>query len=151
MTWNDFTNTEKIAIFKSAIAVARCNYNSSLLGSLIRRSEPKHELNYSQNLYLNMLFMRMNRGGDPKSFTNAALSMQDKVMANTIKQMSREKRDFVFLIWCSILCRISNSTFMGSMSMSDFPSEYNSVVKAMANDMNITIQSSFEMDEFGYF
>ena len=93
----------------------------------------------------------MNGTGDPKSFMNAVNSMQDREMASIIKQMSKEKRDFVFLIWASILCRISNSSFFGSMSMSDFPSEYNSTVEAMAKDMNVTILHTFDIDDVGYF
>lgn len=151
MTWDDFTRTEKIAIFKSAIAVACCNYNPSLLKGLFRRPEPKHNINYAQKEYLNILLIRMNGRGDPNSFMNAVRSMQDKEMANTIRQMNREKRDYVFLIWCSVLSRESNSTIFGSMSMSDFPSEYNSVVNAMANDMNITVLSTFVIDQFGYY
>ncbi len=151
MTWDDFTRTEKIAIMKSALAVARCNYNPSILGSLLRRAEPKHNVNDAQNLYLNILLIRMNGRGDSNSFMNAVNSMQDKEMANTIKQMYQEKRDFVFLIWASVLCRISNSTFFGSMSMSDFPSEYISTVEAMAKDMNVTIKRSFDIDDTGYY
>jgi len=151
MTWDDFTRSEKIAIMKSAITVARCNYNPSLLGSLFRRAEPKHNVNYAQNLYLNILLVRMNGRGDANSFMNAVSSMQDKEMANIIKQMNKEKRDFVFLIWASVLCRISNSTLFGSMSMSDFPSEYNSTVEAMAKDMNVSIRYSFDIDDTGYY
>lgn len=151
MTWDDFTRTEKIAILKSAITVARCNYNPSLLGSLFRRIEPKHSVNDAQNLYLNILLIRMNGTGDSRSFMGDVNSMQDRDMANTIKQMYQEKRDFVFLIWASILCRISNNTFFGSMSMSDFPSEYNSTVEAMAKDMNVTIRRTFDIDDQGYY
>jgi len=151
MTWDDFTRSEKIAIMKSAITVARCNYNPSLLGSLFRRAEPKHNVNYAQNLYLNILLVRMNGMGEPNSFMNAVNAMQDKEMANIIKQMNKEKRDFVFLIWASVLCRISNSTLFGSMSMSDFPSEYNSTVEAMAKDMNVSIRYSFDIDDTGYY
>ena len=151
MTWDDFTRSEKIAILKSAITVARCNYNPSILGGLFRRVEPKHNVNGAQNLYLNILLIRMNGRGDSNSFMNAVNSMQDREMANTIKQMYKEKRDFVFLIWASVLCRISNSTLFGSMSMSDFPSEYNSTVEAMAKDMNVTIRRTFDIDENGYY
>ncbi len=151
MTWDDFTKTEKIAIFKSAITVARCNYNSSVFRSIFRRVESKHDINYAQNEYLNILLMRMNGLGDSSSFVNAVGSMQDRDMANTIKQMYKEKRDFVFFIWASVLCRISNCTFFGSMSMSDFPSEYNSTIEAMAKDMNVTIQRTFDMDDYGYY
>lgn len=151
MTWSDFTITEKIAIFKSAIAVARCNYNPSLLGSLFRNTEPKHNINYAQRLYLNILLLRMHRDGDANTFMNSVGSMQDKVMASTIRQMNREKRELVFLIWSSILCRISNSTFFGTMSMNDFPHEYNTVVNSMARDMNITILSTFDIDENGVY
>lgn len=151
MTWNDFTRTDKIAILKSAITTARCNYNPSLLGGLFHRAEPKHNINEAQNIYLKILLIRMNGTGDPKSFMNAVNSMQDREMASIIKQMSKEKRDFVFLIWASILCRISNSSFFGSMSMSDFPSEYNSTVEAMAKDMNVTILHTFDIDDVGYF
>ncbi len=151
MTWDDYTRSEKIAIMKSAITVARCNYNPSLLGSLFRRAEPKHNVNYAQNLYLNILLVRMNGMGEPNSFMNAVNAMQDKEMANIIKQMNKEKRDFVFLIWASVLCRISNSTLFGSMSMSDFPSEYNSTVEAMAKDMNVSIRYSFDIDDTGYY
>ena len=151
MTWDDFTRSEKIAIMKSAITVARCNYNPSLLGSLFRRAEPKHNVNDTQNLYLTILLVRMNGRGDANSFMNAVSSMQDKEMANVIKQMYREKRDFVFLIWASVLCRISGNAYFGSMSMSEFPSEYISTVETMARDMNVTIQRSFDMDIDGYF
>jgi hypothetical protein len=151
MTWDDFTRTEKVAIMKSAIAVAQCNYNPSFWGGLLRRKQPKHDINYAQKEYLVILSMRMNGRSDANSFMNDVVSMQDREMANTIKQMYQEKRDFVFLIWASILCRISNSTFFGSMSMSDFPSEYNSTVEAMARDMNVTIRRTFDMDDNGYF
>lgn len=151
MTWDDFTRTEKMAILKSAITVARCNYNPSLLGSLFRRAEQRHNVNETQNLYLTILLVRMNGRGDANSFMNAVNSMQDKEMANIIKQMYSEKRDFVFLIWASVLCRISGNAYFGSMSMSEFPSEYISTVEAMAKDMNVTIQRSFDMNIDGYF
>ncbi len=151
MTWDDFTRYEKIAIMKSAITVARCNYNPSLLGSLFRRSEPKHNVNDTQNLYFTILLVRMNGRGDANSFVDAVNAMQDKEMANTIKRMNQEKRDFVFLIWASVLCRISGNAYFGSMSMSEFPSEYTSTVEAMARDMNVTILRSFDMDIDGYF
>ncbi|MBQ6167516.1 MAG: hypothetical protein IJK41_08860 [Muribaculaceae bacterium] len=151
MTWDDFTRVEKIAIMRSALAVARCNYNPSLLGGLFRRAAPKHNVNDAQNLYLNILLIRMNGRGDANSFMNAVNSMQDKEMANTIKQMYQEKRDLVFLIWASVLCRISGSTYFGSMSMSDFPSEYNSTVEAMARDMNVIILRTFDIDDNGYY
>lgn len=93
----------------------------------------------------------MNGRGDANSFMNAVNSMQDKEMANTIKQMYQEKRDLVFLIWASVLCRISGSTYFGSMSMSDFPSEYNSTVEAMARDMNVIILRTFDIDDNGYY
>ena len=151
MTWDDYTRSEKIAIMKSAITVARCNYNPSLLGSIFRRTEPKHNVNDTQNLYLTILLVRMNGRGDANSFMNAVSSMQDKEMANVIKQMYREKRDFVFLIWASVLCRISGNAYFGSMSMSEFPSEYISTVETMAKDMNVTIRRSFDMDIDGYY
>ena len=151
MTWDNFTRSEKIAIMKSAITVARCNYNPSLLGSIFRRTEPKHNVNDTQNLYLTILLVRMNGRGDANSFMNAVSSMQDKEMANVIKQMYREKRDFVFLIWASVLCRISGNAYFGSMSMSEFPSEYISTVETMAKDMNVTIRRSFDMDIDGYY
>ena len=151
MTWDNYTRSEKIAIMKSAITVARCNYNPSLLGSLFRRNEPKHNVNDTQNLYLTILLVRMNGRGDANSFMNAVNSMQDKEMANVIKQMYREKRDFVFLIWASVLCRISGNAYFGSMSMSGFPSEYISTVETMAKDMNVTIRRSFDMDIDGYY
>lgn len=151
MTWDDFTRSEKIAIMKSAITVACCNYNPSLLGSLFRHAEPKHNVNYAQNLYLNILLVRMNGMGEPNSFMNAVNAMQDKEMANIIKQMNKEKRDFVFLIWASVLCRISGNAYFGSMSMSEFPSEYISTVETMAKDMNVTIRRSFDMDIDGYY
>jgi len=151
MTWDDFTRTEKIAILKSAITVAHCNYNPSLLGSLFRRAEQRHNVNETQNLYLTILLVRMNGRGDANSFMNAVNSMQDKEMANIIKQMYSEKRDFVFLIWASVLCRISGNAYFGSRSMSEFPSEYISTVEAMAKDMNVTIQRSFDMNIDGYF
>ena len=37
------------------------------------------------------------------------------------------------------------------MSMSDFPSEYNSTVEAMAKDMNVTILNTFDIDDTGYY
>lgn len=151
MTWDNYTRSEKIAIMKSAITVARCNYNPSLLGSLFRRNEPKHNVNDTQNLYLTILLVRMNGRGDANSFMNAVNSMQDKEMANIIKQMNKEKRDFVFLIWASVLCRISGNAYFGSMSMSEFPSEYISTVETMTKDMNVTIRRSFNMDIDGYY
>ena len=151
MTWDDFTRTEKIAILKSAITVACCNYNPSLLSSLFRRAEPKHNVNDAQNLYLTILLVRMNGRGDANSFMNAVNSMQDREMTNTINQMNKEKRDFVFLIWASVLCRISGNAYFGSMSMSEFPSEYISTVESMAKDMNVTIRRTFDMDIDGYF
>ena len=151
MTWDDFTKTERVAIFKSAITVARCNYNPSIFRSLFRRVEPKHDINYAQNEYLNILLLRMNGRGDSNSFVNAAGSMQEREMADTIKQMYQEKRDFVFLIWASILCRISNSSLFGTISLSGFPSEYISTIEAMAKDMNVTIQRTFDMDDYGYY
>ena len=151
MTWDDFTKTEKVAIFKSAITVARCNYNASMFRSLFRRVEPKHDINYAQNEYLSILLLRMNGMGDSNSLVTAVGFMQDREMADTIKQMYQEKRDFVFLIWASILCRISNSSLFGTISMSSFPSEYNSTVEAMAKDMNVTIQHTFDIDEYGFY
>ena len=93
----------------------------------------------------------MNGMGEPNSFMNAVNAMQDKEMANIIKQMNKEKRDFVFLIWASVLCRISGNAYFGSMSMSEFPSEYISTVETMAKDMNVTIRRSFDMDIDGYY
>ena len=152
MTWNDFSRTEKIAILKSAMTVAQCNYSPSLLGGIFRNRVMQHNINDAQNTYLNILLIRMNGiNGDVQSFMSAVHSMRDKEMANTIQQMYQEKRDFVFLIWASILCRISNNTFFGSMSMSDFPSEYNSTVEAMAKDMNVTIRRTFDIDDQGYY
>lgn len=151
MNWDIFTQTEKTAIFRSAITVARCNYNPSLLGSLFRRAESKYDINYAQNEYLNILLMRMNGMGDSESFLNAVSSMQDREMANTIKQMNEEKRNHVFLVWASILSRISNCALFGYISMSSFPGEYNSTVEAMAKDMNVTIQHTFDIDEDGFY
>ena len=149
MTWNDYSRKEKIAIIKTAIHAACCDYKgSSIKGFVNSFTTNKHSINYSQELYLKMLLTRMNAD---KSYLTEMKTMSSKDMTKIVKQMDSEKRKAVFLIWMSILCRCSGSAYYAaSISLTDFSNEYESTVRLMARDMNIDIIDNFTMSEYGY-
>ena len=83
MTWNDFAHNEKKAILKSAMILAQA----------------KGRINYSQNMYLNSLLIRMN---EPQSIIGEANSMWKFTMRHVLKSMNLERKRLLYLygmIW----------------------------------------------------
>ena len=151
MTWDDYSFQEKTALFRSALHVGYCDYLGSGISRFFRAFKVKsHELNYSQELYLSMLLTRMNANNT--SLIENAKSMSDSDMVSILKRMGQEKKDFVFSVWASVLCRFGGGAFYGaSISLDDFPEEYVLTVQQLARDANINIPQSFSMTEYGAF
>lgn len=151
MTWDDYSLQEKIALFRSALHVGYCDYLGSGIGRFLRAFKTKtHDLNYSQEQYLSMLLTRMDV--NQTSFINGVKLLSDTDMVSILKQMSSAKKDFVFSVWASVLCRFGGSVFWGaSISLNDFPEEHVRTVQQLAQDANINIPHCFSMTEYGAF
>ena len=122
MTWNDFTHNERKAVLKSAMTIAQA----------------KGRINYSQNIYLNMLLIRMD---ESQSIIEEANSMWKLTMRLCLKSMSSEKKEIVVSIWYDVASRsFGGETFSAVKSFRDYP-EILPTVKELAKDCDIDISS----------
>lgn len=122
MTWNDFTHNEKKAILKSAIILAQA----------------KGRINYSQNMYLSTLLIRMN---ESQSIIEEANSMWKLTMHFVMKSMTSEKKEIAVSIWYDIASRsFGGEIFSAVKSFRDYP-EILPTVEVLAKDCGIDISS----------
>ena len=120
MTWNDFTHNEKKAILKSAMILAQA----------------KGRINYSQNMYLSTLLIRME---EPQSIIEEANSMWKLTMRHCLKSMSSAKKEIVISVWLNIACRsLGGESFSADNSFRYFP-DLLPTVEELARDCNIDI------------
>lgn len=118
MTWNDFTEKEKTAMFKSLIYVTAAN----------------GKINYSAQQYLNMLAIRIDDNG---LLINNATSMSQAEMATTIKGMNIEKKDTIAFLWLEAASK-SNGDCFGMYCINDFPKE-KEVIVTLAGICNVNL------------